>query len=97
MSNLSENNHLISPIHCFPPEILAEILTDCQPSYDILVPGSSEAGQLSLVCKYWRNVVLTMPTLWSSYKLAITQDLRKNPVLDINPAVQASKSRSSAS
>ncbi|KAJ7685698.1 hypothetical protein DFH06DRAFT_1075279 [Mycena polygramma] len=50
-----------------PPEILAEIFIHCLPDEDFIIPALSIAPLiLCVICRRWRDVALTTPTLWSS-------------------------------
>lgn len=66
----------LSPIHSLPAELLAQILVDASaddPDFEILtnaksrgaIPQTSHA--LACVCKFWRNIVLYTPNIWSHY------------------------------
>ncbi|KAJ7670921.1 hypothetical protein DFH06DRAFT_1179190 [Mycena polygramma] len=59
-----------SPIQSLPVELLIEIFHECLP-FDKYIPASRRLAPLlvSWVCKYWRRVALSEPTLWSSLVL----------------------------
>ncbi|KAF8809807.1 hypothetical protein BYT27DRAFT_7093259, partial [Phlegmacium glaucopus] len=63
-------NHLQSPIlRRIPPEIISHIFNLYLPEFHIDNPrDSKEAVPLTLgaVCKSWRNIAWSSPTLWSS-------------------------------
>jgi hypothetical protein len=48
-----------------PVEIMREIFL-----YSIEV-NQANAGDLASVCQYWRSVIITMPSLWSTLKVGI--------------------------
>ncbi|KAJ7685650.1 hypothetical protein DFH06DRAFT_1159054 [Mycena polygramma] len=50
-----------------PPEILAEIFIHCLPDDDFVTPDLTAAPLILCgICRRWRDVALTTPTLWSS-------------------------------
>jgi hypothetical protein len=65
---------LLSPIRRLPPELLGEIFRYCLPqNYD--EKGAHKAVMLpSHVCKHWRDVALSTPTLWTNIVLRVTDE-----------------------
>ncbi|KAM5543635.1 hypothetical protein V8D89_002886 [Ganoderma adspersum] len=65
-----------SPINRLPPELLGRIfsLTPRRPLYNLRTPGQWSFGEtivedlhmLPKVCRYWRELCLATPTLWST-------------------------------
>ncbi|KAK7049394.1 hypothetical protein VNI00_005995 [Paramarasmius palmivorus] len=74
-TNLSENiaryRSLLSPIHKLPPEVLGNVFSfACEENsfhiHPVLTPPPLS---LSSVCGRWREIALTMPSLWSSMNI----------------------------
>ncbi|KAF7290323.1 hypothetical protein HMN09_01290300 [Mycena chlorophos] len=68
---------VLSPALRVPPEILAEIFghfnSDSFPRMD----GPHSPILLGLVCRYWRDVALSTPTLWSSLLISSPTSTRR--------------------
>ncbi|XP_006457152.1 hypothetical protein AGABI2DRAFT_123017 [Agaricus bisporus var. bisporus H97] len=74
-----KRNEIRSPIYSLPPEILAHIFKFACPSLDFpqmyglnsLTPGKATypdiINVLSAVSTHWHNIVLSMPSLWTSF------------------------------
>jgi hypothetical protein len=63
---------LLSPVHRLPPELLGEIFRYCLPC-DFDEKGAHNAVMLpSHVCRHWRGVALSTPTLWTNIVLRVT-------------------------
>ena len=63
---------LLAPVRRLAPELLGEIFRFCLPQ-DYHEEGAYKAVMLpSHVCKYWRDVALSTPTLWTNIVLRIT-------------------------
>ncbi|RDB30518.1 hypothetical protein Hypma_007271 [Hypsizygus marmoreus] len=56
-------------IYCLPAEILGKIMLDCEPVHNISWSGGSEPIKLGRVCRWWRDVSLSIPALWSTFYL----------------------------
>jgi F-box-like len=65
---------LLSPVRRLPSELLGEIFCYCLPqNYD--EEGAHKAVMLpSHVCKHWRDVALSTPTLWTNIVLRVTDE-----------------------
>src|ERR1700733_15289970 len=65
---------LLSPIRRLPPELLGEIFRYCLPQ-NYHEKGDHKAVMLpSHVCKHWRDVALSTPTLWTNIDLRVTNE-----------------------
>jgi hypothetical protein len=64
-----------SPIDALPPEIVAEIFLDFLPSYPEFPPHSGILSPLVLcrVCRRWRDIALSTPSLWRAISIAIDE------------------------
>lgn len=67
----AEQRPFTSAFRRFPPELLSEIFLCCCSSADGIRPyqsGSSTSPQgiIAEVCKYWRDVALSTPLLWTN-------------------------------
>lgn len=57
----------VPPVNLFPFEILMEIFRFCLPEETFIAPNRRTAPLLlCLVCWHWRQIALSVPTLWSS-------------------------------
>ncbi|KJA17716.1 hypothetical protein HYPSUDRAFT_170151 [Hypholoma sublateritium FD-334 SS-4] len=63
---ISYQRALLSPIRTLPQEILVEILTFCSHGRVDVCSPRSEIWQFDKVCKRWRDVIRSTPTIWSS-------------------------------
>ncbi|KAF9257577.1 hypothetical protein L218DRAFT_879103, partial [Marasmius fiardii PR-910] len=66
------DNHctLLSPFRCFPEDLLREIFVRCLDPYPIR--STKHAPLLfTRICRYWREVALKTPRLWSSIHIFI--------------------------
>lgn len=61
----------IAPINLLPPEIICKFFTESQPINRLIVPDGSDAVKISAVCRLWRSISTTMPSLWSTIDLTI--------------------------
>ncbi|KAF7291131.1 hypothetical protein MIND_01256300 [Mycena indigotica] len=57
-----------SPIMALPPELLSTIFESFIGTFSPL-SGKSSPFVLGMVCRYWHNVSVATPTIWSSFKL----------------------------
>src|SRR3984885_8964598 len=65
---------LLSPVRRLPPELLGEIFRYCLPQ-NYHEKGAHKAVMLpSHVCKHWRDVALSTPTLWTNVVLHVTNE-----------------------
>ena len=65
---------LLSPVRRLMPELLAEVFRYCLPR-NYRKKGAHKAVMLpSHVCRHWRNVALSTPTLWTNIVLCITDE-----------------------
>ncbi|KAJ7735647.1 hypothetical protein DFH07DRAFT_843493 [Mycena maculata] len=66
----------LAPHKILPPEVLAIIFVNCVETPIILPPSPHEpALALAGTCRYWRNMILNIPNLWSNIFL----DFSYNP------------------
>lgn len=63
---ISYQRALLSPIRNLPQEILVEILTFCSHGRADVCSPRSEIWQFDKVCKRWRDIIRSTPTIWSS-------------------------------
>ncbi|KAJ7707370.1 hypothetical protein B0H17DRAFT_1125186 [Mycena rosella] len=62
---------LAFPVLTLPVEITSQFFIHCLPD-NPLDPGASEAAVvLGHVCRYWRDIALSVPQLWSRWSVAI--------------------------
>ncbi|RDB14641.1 hypothetical protein Hypma_016512 [Hypsizygus marmoreus] len=65
---LSSNAHIDS----FPPEVMGEIFFYCLPSEQYPYIAIDDAPMLLCqICSYWRQVALSLPSLWSNFNCDI--------------------------
>ncbi|KAJ7597760.1 hypothetical protein C8J56DRAFT_920886 [Mycena floridula] len=68
-------NSILSPIRRLPPEMLQEIFMHCLPGSSTTSVTSREAPLLlGRVCKTWREISISTPTLWSDIKISLPKD-----------------------
>ncbi|KAJ7766818.1 hypothetical protein B0H16DRAFT_1366962 [Mycena metata] len=71
-NKLGELNYLSSPLRVLPVEMLAGIflfaVTAAYDPEDVIVP---HAAVLSEVCHYWRQIALSLPSLWSALTIGV--------------------------
>ncbi|KAJ7723894.1 hypothetical protein B0H16DRAFT_1333825, partial [Mycena metata] len=61
---------VVYTILTLPPEITSHIFLDCLPFHGRVRPSSIKAPLvLAQACRYWRDVALATPRLWSSIDL----------------------------
>jgi hypothetical protein len=60
---------LLSPIRRVPVEILQSIFLACLPEGFVEADPYDAPLLLCQICKYWRDVALTLPLLWASFKV----------------------------
>ena len=71
-SQIDAHQALIHPIRRLPKELLQEIFLHCLPTAHLPVMASAEAPMLlTRVCRPWRDLALSTPTLWSSIHIPI--------------------------
>ncbi|KAJ6531174.1 hypothetical protein B0H19DRAFT_1190686 [Mycena capillaripes] len=67
-----------------PPEILAEIFTQCLPDDDFTTPSLTTAPLvLCGICRQWRGLALSTPRLWSSLFLDFDVMLPKDGMVEL--------------
>ncbi|KAK7028995.1 hypothetical protein VNI00_008920 [Paramarasmius palmivorus] len=62
---------LLSPIHQLPPEILFNIFKPLCDKTELERTKRPPALTVSAVCKRWRNISLSVPSLWSSFEIVL--------------------------
>ncbi|KAJ7364943.1 hypothetical protein DFH08DRAFT_766717 [Mycena albidolilacea] len=90
---------LISPLRCIPRDLLLEIFSSCLPSeHNALIDPAEVPLLLGRICRHWRDVVHTTPTLWSSIHIPCLDYIRAPPnmILGLERTVEAWLERSSA-
>ncbi|KAJ7160936.1 hypothetical protein C8R46DRAFT_1284700 [Mycena filopes] len=61
-----------SPIlDSLPPELLSEIFTECLPTYSAVPAASRAPLLLAGVCREWRAIALSTPSIWSTFILPV--------------------------
>ncbi|KAJ7206489.1 hypothetical protein GGX14DRAFT_367219, partial [Mycena pura] len=72
----------VDPASILPTEIVSDILVHALPAYPICPPlaGKSSPTQLTHVCRKWREIALSTPSLWR----AITIRLRRDKSWDLD-------------
>ncbi|KAJ6584007.1 hypothetical protein DFH09DRAFT_1144031 [Mycena vulgaris] len=64
---IDANQALMSPLRRAPQEILQEIFLACLPTtHNALIDPGEAPMLLGRICRLWRNVAYSTPTLWSS-------------------------------
>ncbi|KAJ6511899.1 hypothetical protein C8R47DRAFT_671884, partial [Mycena vitilis] len=81
---LTDLNALTAPILNLPPELVCEIFERCLPPPHTLPSARDAPLLLGHVCRRWRGIALSLPTLWNSINVAAV--LAKHP----RPGVLAS-------
>uniref|UniRef100_A0A0W0G6A0 F-box domain-containing protein n=1 Tax=Moniliophthora roreri TaxID=221103 RepID=A0A0W0G6A0_MONRR len=66
---MAKHRSLLSAIHKLPPEILREIFAFFCEENLLELSSTSSALFLSQVCGRWREIALSMPSLWSSVSI----------------------------
>ncbi|RDB30287.1 hypothetical protein Hypma_007284 [Hypsizygus marmoreus] len=66
---IDECQYIAAPIRRLPPEILGKIMMVSYPIDNVFKPNGSDAVRLGSVCKLWRDVSLSLPSVWSSFNL----------------------------
>lgn len=61
---------VISPLRRLPAEVLAEIFTDCLPSFPFKYAAHSAPLVLEGVCRAWKDIARATPALWAYINLA---------------------------
>lgn len=76
ISNICDHEvHLRSPIRKLAPELLVEVLKHCVPRlFDFSLPGLGRCTLLQAVgvCRHWRDIMLSTPTLWAAAPLSFS-------------------------
>ncbi|KAK7029657.1 hypothetical protein VNI00_014355 [Paramarasmius palmivorus] len=60
---------LLAPVHRMPPEILAQVFSVVCWQNAVEPNCMPPAIQLSFVCKRWRDIALSLPSLWASLSI----------------------------
>lgn len=63
---------LLSPIRRLPPEVLGKLFSDCCGLAQLYPSQLPMLFTLSMVCAYWRTVIQSTPSLWSTISANIT-------------------------
>ncbi|KAK7048682.1 hypothetical protein R3P38DRAFT_2870878, partial [Favolaschia claudopus] len=88
---------LISPIRLLPLDILAEIFLACLPSKrEALIDESKAPLLLGRICRHWRAVAYSTPTLWSSIHIPWEFDCPPAILTRLETIVEAWLRRSAA-
>ncbi|KAK7022108.1 hypothetical protein R3P38DRAFT_3538325 [Favolaschia claudopus] len=88
---------LISPIRLLPLDILAEIFLACLPSKrEALIDDSKAPLLLGRICRSWRAVAYSTPTLWSSIHIPWEYDCPPAILTRLEAIVEAWLRRSAA-
>ncbi|KAK7463389.1 hypothetical protein VKT23_006744 [Stygiomarasmius scandens] len=73
--DLDAQRSQLSPIRRLPLELLSAIFHHCLPDLEFISPRSSDAPMLlTHVCHGWRNLALSIPSLWSSISIHTNKD-----------------------
>ncbi|KAF9475950.1 hypothetical protein BDN70DRAFT_863996, partial [Pholiota conissans] len=65
---IADNRALASPLRRFPVDLIREIFFHCLPTMHNAIMVSREAPMvLTHVCRAWRTVALSTPSLWASF------------------------------
>ncbi|KAF7314678.1 F-box domain-containing protein [Mycena kentingensis (nom. inval.)] len=74
-AGIATHQSLIAPIRRISQHVLEEIFLACLPTAHNAVIDPSEAPLLlGRVCRYWRELAYTMPTLWNRIHIAALED-----------------------
>ncbi|KAJ7605516.1 hypothetical protein DFH06DRAFT_947701, partial [Mycena polygramma] len=74
---LTDLNALTAPILNLPPELVCEIFEHCLPPPHTLPSARDAPLLLGQVCRRWRGIALSLPTLWNS--ISVAHVLAKHP------------------
>ncbi|KAJ7690349.1 hypothetical protein B0H17DRAFT_834309, partial [Mycena rosella] len=78
-----EHRALISPIRQLPSDIVGEILIACISTAQNAVMSAQEAPLLlGRICRAWRTIAISTPSLWSSIHIAEPEDRFPSDVHD---------------
>ncbi|KAL0579298.1 hypothetical protein V5O48_002696 [Marasmius crinis-equi] len=92
LGNLARYNALLSPIRLLPLEVVAEIFHHCLPNQPFIRPSPFDAPiLLTQVCRHWRDIALSTPSLWSSIAVTVHKDQCTPPLSLIETWVSRSK------
>ncbi|KAK7037823.1 hypothetical protein VNI00_010784 [Paramarasmius palmivorus] len=64
---------LLSPIHRLPQELLATIFTYCCQRNELVPDDAPPAIALGMVCGRWRELLLSAPSLWTSFSIDFSE------------------------
>ncbi|KAH6911028.1 hypothetical protein BKA70DRAFT_1269247 [Coprinopsis sp. MPI-PUGE-AT-0042] len=86
-SFVADHRALISPIRHMPPDVLRNIFSHCVPhSAPEKVMQASEAPLLlAQICRHWRDLVISTPTLWSTIFVMIPEPPQLRPYPHVLP------------
>ncbi|KAL0569358.1 hypothetical protein V5O48_012609 [Marasmius crinis-equi] len=71
-THIEDHRALLSPFRRFPEDVLREIFAWCLNPYPIRSAAHAPL-LLTTICRYWREIALTTPRLWSSIHIFIPQ------------------------
>ncbi|KAF9267979.1 hypothetical protein L218DRAFT_894330 [Marasmius fiardii PR-910] len=72
LEKITRYNTILSPIKLLPAEIMSEIFLHCLPNQIFVRPSPSEAPLLlTQVCRGWKEITLSTPSLWSSIAVTV--------------------------
>ncbi|RDB14889.1 hypothetical protein Hypma_016485 [Hypsizygus marmoreus] len=93
MSGCICSNHIQSHVYSPPSEILGEIFIHCVPSEHVYSHFSIHEAPMLLcrVCGYWREVALSMASLWSNFICYIGKEIRPSHALIFELWLQLSR------
>ncbi|KAJ6585373.1 hypothetical protein B0H19DRAFT_926533, partial [Mycena capillaripes] len=63
---IDSHRALISPIRRISRDVLLEIFFSCLPEHNALIDPAEVPMLLGHICRHWRSVAYSTPSLWSS-------------------------------
>jgi hypothetical protein len=77
---IEQHTRLLATFHCFPDDMLREVFLACLPVLRNAVMSPKEAPLLlGRVCRRWRSVVYSTPSLWASLHIPYPAPLTQPP------------------